>query len=181
MGKRIPIPIHQIRVASPCDADWDQMFGNEVVRHCQQCRLNVYNLSAMTRDEAERIVFEAEGRLCVRFYRRKDGTVLTRDCPVGLAALKRRVARFASAAASAGLAFLTGVGASSLAERLRPLGFDGRGVISGRTTVMGDMVPPPPTLALESGRMTTHQGVMPMDRGEEPPPRRQGRRSARKH
>jgi hypothetical protein len=34
--------------------------------------------------EAERLVVEKEGRLCVRFHRRADGTVLTRDCPVGL-------------------------------------------------------------------------------------------------
>jgi hypothetical protein len=29
----------------------------------------------------------------VRFYRRADGTVITRDCPVGLRALRRRLAR----------------------------------------------------------------------------------------
>jgi len=45
----------------------------------------VFNLSAMTRGEAERLVQnKGEGRLCVRFFRRADGTLLTEDCPVGL-------------------------------------------------------------------------------------------------
>ena len=30
------------------------------------------------------MVQATQGRLCVRFYRRADGTVLTQDCPVGL-------------------------------------------------------------------------------------------------
>jgi hypothetical protein len=67
-------------------------FEGERIRHCSQCQLNVYNLSAMTRAEAEALVGRAEGRLCVRFYRRADGTILTQNCPVGLRALKRRVA-----------------------------------------------------------------------------------------
>jgi hypothetical protein len=145
MRKRIPLPIHQVRVASPCDARWESMYGNEVVRHCAECRLNVYNLSAMTRDQAERLIFEAEGRLCVRFYRRKDGTVITQDCPVGLAAFKKRVNRVATAAASAGLAFLAGIGASSLASTLRPRLLDGAGFVDvrGKMEVMGDVTLPP--------------------------------------
>jgi hypothetical protein len=39
--------------------------------------------------------------VCVRFYRRADGTVLTRDCPVGLRQLIRKVSCFAGAALSA--------------------------------------------------------------------------------
>jgi hypothetical protein len=35
----------------------------------------------MTRSEAEELIAKTEGRLCVRFFQRKDGTVLTRDCP----------------------------------------------------------------------------------------------------
>ena len=31
------------------------------------------------------VVMETEGRACMRLYKRKDGTVLTSDCPVGLA------------------------------------------------------------------------------------------------
>lgn len=59
------------------------MDGDDHVRFCRECNRNVYNLTAMTEREAKRVVEEREGRLCVRFYQRQDGTVLTSDCPVG--------------------------------------------------------------------------------------------------
>jgi hypothetical protein len=64
------------------------MQGDDKVRFCDQCRLNVYNLSAMSRRQAQDLVRQREGRLCVRFYQRADGTVLTQDCPRGLAAIQ---------------------------------------------------------------------------------------------
>ncbi len=88
-----------VRVASPCKASWEQMQGDERVRHCEACKKHVYNLSGMTRSEAEALVTGAEGKLCVRFYRRPDGTMLTQDCPVGVMALRKRMATtFACAA-----------------------------------------------------------------------------------
>jgi hypothetical protein len=103
-------PLDGVRVAAPCPADWSKMVGDERVRYCGECNLHVYNLSGMTRREAETLITNAEGRLCVRFYRRADGTVLTRNCPVGLRALKRRVTRIASATLTAVLGFFAGVG-----------------------------------------------------------------------
>jgi hypothetical protein len=91
----------RVRVASKCTADWEEMLGAERVRFCPQCSLNVYDLSAMTRREAEELIATREGRLCARLYRRADGTVLTRDCPVGLRAVVHRVSRLAGAALSA--------------------------------------------------------------------------------
>ncbi len=76
--------LDDIAIAEPCRASWDDMSGDERVRFCGDCKLNVYNFSAMSRSEAEEMARTTEGRLCVRFYRRADGTVLTRDCPVGL-------------------------------------------------------------------------------------------------
>ncbi len=84
--------LDSIGVARPCGADWNGMKGDDRVRFCQLCQLSVYNLSGMTRAEAEALVKGREGRTCVRFFRRADGTVLTQDCPVGLAAVKRKVA-----------------------------------------------------------------------------------------
>ncbi len=66
------------------------MQGDDRVRHCDQCRLNVYNLSAMSKDEAERLISEREGRLCISYFQRPDGTILTRDCPKGLRGLAQR-------------------------------------------------------------------------------------------
>src|SRR5947209_13558632 len=103
-------PLDGVRVAAPCRADWEKMVGDERMRYCGQCSLHVYNLSGMTRKEAEALVANTEGSLCVRFYRRADGSVLTRNCPVGLRALKRRVSRVAGAALSAVLGFCAGVG-----------------------------------------------------------------------
>jgi Carboxypeptidase regulatory-like domain len=92
-----PVLLDNVRVAAPCPASWEKMSGDEHVRHCAECKLNVYNLSEMTRVEAERLIVNHEGRLCVRFYRRADGTIITRDCPKGLEALIRRVSRMAGA------------------------------------------------------------------------------------
>jgi hypothetical protein len=86
----MPQPLSHITIASPCSADWNAMQGDDQVRFCQQCQLNVYNLSGMSRSAAEMLIQQTEGRLCVRFYQRHDGTVITQDCPVGLQAIHRR-------------------------------------------------------------------------------------------
>ncbi len=103
-------PLEGVRVAAPCPADWDRMVGDERARFCDRCSLHVYNLSGMTRREAEALVTNAEGRLCVRYYSRPDGTILTQDCPVGLRAIRQKVTRVAGAFLSAVLGFFTGVG-----------------------------------------------------------------------
>src|SRR5689334_8976034 len=86
-------PLSELRIASPCPADWANMKGSDQVRHCTMCRLNVYNLSEMTTAEAEQLIRTTEGRLCARFYKRPDGTVITKDCPRGLADFGHRVSR----------------------------------------------------------------------------------------
>ena len=83
------IPLENVRVASPCRADWNLMDGDERARFCQTCAKNVYNLSDMSRAQAEALIQEKEGNLCVRFYRRQDGTIITDNCPVGLRAVRR--------------------------------------------------------------------------------------------
>jgi hypothetical protein len=102
--------LKNVRVAAPCTANWELMIGNDRSRFCGQCKLNVYNLSGMTRSEAESLIAQSEGRLCVRFYRRADGSILTENCPVGLRALRRRIASVYKAIASAALSFLAGLG-----------------------------------------------------------------------
>jgi hypothetical protein len=102
-------PLDHVRVAAPCTADWDQMIGSERMRFCGQCSLNVYNLSRMTRSEAESLIARNEGRLCVRFYRRYDGSIITKDCPVGLRAIRRRVSYVAKAIGSMVLGLFAGL------------------------------------------------------------------------
>jgi len=103
--------LDSIQVAAPCSVAWEGMEGDDRKRFCDQCHKNVYDLSGMSRKQAEALVRESEGQLCVTFYRRADGTVLTDNCPVGLRAVRnaavRRWVATASLAASL-LAVVTG-------------------------------------------------------------------------
>ncbi|MEP7127112.1 MAG: hypothetical protein ABJE95_39630 [Byssovorax sp.] len=84
--------LESIQIASPCTAKWDEMVGDERARFCGHCQKDVFNLSAMPRDEAEAFMRERTSDVCVRLYRRFDGTVLTSDCPVGVKRKRRRKA-----------------------------------------------------------------------------------------
>ena len=169
-------PLDHVRVASPCESDWDQMIGDERARFCGQCSLNVYNLSNMTRLEAESLIARTEGRLCVRFYRRRDGSIITKDCPVGLRAIRRRVSYVAKAIASMVLGLFAGFGVheafSSIAsfqiqrfqiERIqgmmvRPAQLvDLRIAEENRRVVLGDMAGKPPSRRVASGRLRARQ------------------------
>lgn len=94
MKTDIPL-LQNVRVASPCPASWEGMtiVDGDRVHFCQECQKRVYNLSAMRQAEAEGLLRKHEGRLCVRYYQRSDGTVLTNDCPVGLQAARQLVFR----------------------------------------------------------------------------------------
>ncbi len=105
------MPVHLnvldgLQIASPCPMNWDDMTGDGRARHCASCELDVYNIAGMSESEATQLITSREGRTCIRMLRRSDGTVITRDCPVGLAAVRRatRRARVAAVAALA-LAF----------------------------------------------------------------------------
>ncbi len=113
---RASLPVlDNIRVATPCTADWAKMTGDDRVRMCGACNKHVFNLSEMTREDAERLIVAKEGRLCVRYFRRADGTILTKDCTVGIQQKRRR--RIIGAAAAA---LLAGGGAALAMKLLRP-------------------------------------------------------------
>jgi hypothetical protein len=105
--KSLPL-LGEVRVASPCHADWNDMVGDDQSRFCDKCAKNVYNLSALTTQQAEALIQEKEGKLCVRYYQRADGTVLTTDCLVGVRKKRVKAAAFVAAfgAAGAGLFIL---------------------------------------------------------------------------
>ncbi len=103
-------PLTNLKIASPCSADWNKMVGDNRKRFCGDCKLNVFNLSGMSKDDAENLLKNAEGRVCVRFYQRADGTVLTEDCPVGWAKIKQRTKLFVTAAASLVFSFIGAIG-----------------------------------------------------------------------
>jgi hypothetical protein len=86
-----------IDVAKPCGVSWAAMKGDDRSRFCSDCRQRVYNLSSMPLEEAVAVVQRMEGRLCVRFYRRPDGTIITKDCRGGLKEMQRQLAMIATA------------------------------------------------------------------------------------
>jgi len=142
---RFSDPLSHVRVASPCTADWDSMIGSDRARFCSQCELNVFNLSAMTRAEAERLIANAETRLCLRFYRRPDGSIITQDCPVGLRRLKLRASRIRKAVAAALFGFFAGTGGTVAVRGVENLLTN---FSLGRSHMMGTMAEPvkrPPT------------------------------------
>ena len=101
--------LDNLRIASPCPASWDSMQGDDRARYCDLCELQVYNIAAMTHREAAALISHTEGRLCARLYRRADGTLITKDCPVGLRAIRRRAARTTAAAFAALVTLATSV------------------------------------------------------------------------
>lgn len=137
----------QIKIASPCHADWGKMTGDERSRFCASCQKNVYNISAMTSKEASDLIREKEGKLCVRYFLRRDGTILTQDCPVGLAAIRKQFLKIAAAFVS--MLAMVGLGSGCKKEESRALA----GEVSiapqtqpnSMTQVMGDFAVPPQT------------------------------------
>ena len=73
--------LDDIRIATPCQANWDEMPGDDRVRSCPMCARSVYNIAALTSHEAAALIANREGRLCARLFRRADGTIVTADCP----------------------------------------------------------------------------------------------------
>jgi hypothetical protein len=96
---RRPLPLLDgIRIPVRCAVPWEAMSGDDRTRNCPSCAQAVYNLSSMSRAEAAAFVAAHEGDACVRFYRRPDGTVATRDLRAGTAAGGGRSLRRAAVA-----------------------------------------------------------------------------------
>lgn len=106
--------VNRTKLAARCPASWDGMVGGDSVRHCGLCDKNVYDFSGLTAMEATALIAKHEGNVCVRLWRRRDGTVLTADCEVG-----RRRRRSRGKALAAALA-VTAAGAAVWAGREEP-------------------------------------------------------------
>jgi hypothetical protein len=143
---RLPV-LDDVRVASPCSADWNAMVGDDRTRYCGDCKKHVYNLSGMTRDEAEALVTERNGDLCVRYFQRADGTILLADCTIG--ASRRRRRRWVAAGAAALLASGASAAAGLTLHRDEPV-HELLGQTEGVRTILVDPTPeadPAPTFA----------------------------------
>jgi len=100
-GDRRPaIDLPNLRIGFACKQRWEDMVGDDRVRACGGCDRPVFNLSSMTRDEAERVLATRGLTPCVRFFRRPDGTVMTTDCPTATRRDGRRLAVLTSSLAA---------------------------------------------------------------------------------
>lgn len=108
-----------LTIASPCPARWEDMTGDDKVRRCGQCDLNVYNIAAMSLGDAERVLGPAlrGERVCAQLLRRADGTLITRDCPVGRACARERLLRSTGRIAAAIAIAIGGAAIASAGNR----------------------------------------------------------------
>lgn len=137
-GKVAPL-LDSLRIASPCHEKWDDMIGDERTRFCGKCQKDVHNVSALSRAEAEAFLANVGGSVCVRMYKRTDGTVLTADCPVGVR--KKRIKRLVLATVG-GVAAAAGLLAYWRHEEVEDRRTVTMGAMEG--TLDGPVVPPPP-------------------------------------
>ncbi len=85
------ITLDELRVANPCSsAIWSDATDDDRARLCKTCNKDVYNLSLMTLDEANDLIREKEGKLCISLYHSFKGKVLTADSPKLLRGLRRK-------------------------------------------------------------------------------------------
>ncbi|HEV8488142.1 MAG TPA: carboxypeptidase-like regulatory domain-containing protein [Blastocatellia bacterium] len=110
MTKR-PDMLDSLQISVPCSIDWDQMVGSDRIRYCSECRRDVYNISRMTRNEAQALISSANGRLCVRLVREANGSTLTAEPYTGVHLGGRRVSPIATAVVTA----IMGIGGNAVA------------------------------------------------------------------
>ncbi len=80
--------LDNLYLAAPCSVPWESMIGDNSKRSCTGCSKNVYNISDMTRTEAEAFLLANGTTECMKFYRRTDGTIMTDNCPRALRKLR---------------------------------------------------------------------------------------------
>ncbi|NJM53522.1 MAG: carboxypeptidase regulatory-like domain-containing protein, partial [Blastocatellia bacterium] len=69
--------LDSIDVPKPCDKIWDEMIGNDVSRFCLHCEKDIYNISAMTRKEAKKLLFQSSEKVCIRMEKEANGRIKT--------------------------------------------------------------------------------------------------------
>lgn len=67
------------RIEAPCGVNWEEMTGDDRVRMCGKCDLEVINTLYLSDQELldalERV--KKGDRVCMRLFRRADGTFIT--------------------------------------------------------------------------------------------------------
>ncbi|MEN9361437.1 MAG: hypothetical protein RL095_2972 [Verrucomicrobiota bacterium] len=95
-------PKPDFHIARPCPASWEGMSGDERKRFCAACKLHVHNLSEMEKRDAEKLLQEHAGRLCVTYQCDSQKRPLFRSDLQALAAAAASAALLVSACAPPG-------------------------------------------------------------------------------
>jgi hypothetical protein len=91
----------------------------------------------MDRDEAEGLLQQMGETVCVRFYQRPDGTVMTSDCPIGVRRKRRRL----FVLSAVGGTMLAGAAAVATTMRMREI--EEPRVLMGAAPIPTQIAPPP--------------------------------------
>lgn len=119
------LPLYSITLATPCEAKWDDMIGDDRNRLCQACDKDVHDLTVMSADEIAAFLGDNPDA-CVRIYQRADAKVMRQDCPVGLRRARHRSVAFSGlSVAAAALGCFTALATlfatpAAAAERIEP-------------------------------------------------------------
>ena len=131
--------MQKIGISEPCDVDWSEMTGVEVCKFCRTCDKSVYNFSAMTVVQAQKVLQKEEDP-CVRFRRNNKGEIHFRS-----EAPRRRSWGRGFARTAVGLAFVslttacgTGSGDGLVSRTLNSVGEALGFVDSGRPNSSGE-------------------------------------------
>lgn len=93
------------------------MSGDDAIRFCGRCQQNVYDVTELSSAQVEALLGT---KACLTFYQRKDGTLVTRDCPEGIALRRRRAVRHALVATSIASAIGAAVAGMQETRRIAP-------------------------------------------------------------
>lgn len=118
-GKPIKEPILENLVNTfECNLDWNDMPGSNRVRDCGQCKCKVFNMSQMSRREANAFLVENGTSQCMILEQRQDGSIVTDECPVPLRNIRNILGKLRHAVAV--ILTLTFSGAAALAQQCPP-------------------------------------------------------------
>ena len=142
-----------LKIATPCSEKWSKMTGDDRVRFCGKCQLKVYDFTQMDTEDVRSLLRAHEGRrVCARFFKRRDGRVMTRDCPRPAGARFTRAMALGGVVAVVVLAFISLVTLFGDPIR-RQFGMSTMGALAGDPAPTGAQPP----------RRFTHQTVVDLD------------------
>src|SRR5689334_9880496 len=170
--------IQQLRIAGPCEVDWDSMIGNDRVRFCEHCRLSVHHVDSLNRKQLRRLIARSHGRLCVNYTQPNVATGVN-AFPI-LHKIGRRTSALAAGAFSATLSISTATAATQpnlrrpsfadpvVAAAVFPKQFSalGTGALRGRVVDPQDALVPQASVSLTQTETSEKRSTTTNDNGE---------------